>query len=515
MSRARTALLFVLGLALEVAAFPPLSLWPLAFLMLAPLAAYAAVERPARVFAFAWAQQAVAALLLGHWLVHALVTEYEAPLVPGLAFIALMIGAYALLPAAAAALFARLRDRVPPALLALHFGALYVLTEWLRAEPLGLPWLLAAQPLTAAPILVQGAELGSAYLPGLCAAALGAGLGIAAVRRTAVPIAAPSALLLLTIVYGAVRLAAAPAAAPRSSSGVVQAAVPQRERFRPGSALRNTQRHIELTQKLTAAGPVDLIVWSETSIDDDLDAQPGLQALLRYASAQAGAPIVTGAPRSAGGRRTNAVLEIDGGGIRASYDKQKLVPFAESIRDLRVPRRAPRAGDGRSALRRREGHDGLPRADPVRDADLLRDHRPGPHAADARRGRPALPEPLERRVVRPHRLRGSASRPGGAPRGRAPHLDRTRHQHRHLRRDRPGGPRHGAPRRRRRGNLPRARRAAWPATPYARAGSIPIVVLLAAAATGSPLRLRRRPAARSTAGRRRSGPGRRGGRPRA
>ena len=330
MSRAHTALLLGLGVALEAAAFPPLSLWPLAFGMLAPLAAYALVAAPRHVFAFAWAQHLLAGLLVGHWFVHALAVEYEAPLAPGFAFLVLVFGSYAVVPAAAAALFARLRARVPAVLLALHFGALFALAEWLRAEPLALPWLLAAQPLAGVPLLIQGADLGGAYLPGLCVAALGAGIGIAAVRRSALPLAVPVALLALATGYGAIRMAAASGRGPTIEIGVVQAAVPQRERFRPGSALRNTQHHVELTQKLAAAGPVDLVVWSETSVDDDLDAHPELQALLRFASAQAGAPIVTGAPRSAGGRRTNAVVEIDATGIRASYDKQKLVPFAES-----------------------------------------------------------------------------------------------------------------------------------------------------------------------------------------
>jgi apolipoprotein N-acyltransferase len=39
---------------------------------------------------------------------------------------------------------------------------------------------------------------------------------------------------------------------------------------------------------------------------------------------------VTGAPRSAEGRRTNAIVSFDARGLRTSYDKQRLVPFSES-----------------------------------------------------------------------------------------------------------------------------------------------------------------------------------------
>jgi apolipoprotein N-acyltransferase len=64
-------------------------------------------------------------------------------------------------------------------------------------------------------------------------------------------------------------------------------------------------------------------------VDDDLDAHPELAARLQEAAAEIGAPIVTGAPRSAGGRRTNAVVRFDAAGPAGSYDKQRLVPFAE------------------------------------------------------------------------------------------------------------------------------------------------------------------------------------------
>jgi apolipoprotein N-acyltransferase len=490
--------------------------------MLAPLAAYAAIETPRRVFAFTWAQQALAAAVVCRWLLHALTVEYEAPLAPGLAFIALMVGAYAVLPAAAAALFARLRDRIPPAFLALHLAVVYVLAEWLRAEPLALPWVLLAQPLVAAPILLQTADLGGAYLPGLCAAALGAGLGLAAVRpaagaRRLLPLAAPAALLALCVAYGAVRTSGSDLAGPSLEIGVVQAAVPQRERFQPGSALRNTQHHVDLTRKLAAEAPVDLVVWSETSVDDDLDQQPEIQALLRWAANEAGAPIVTGAPRSAGGRRTNAVVAIDGSGIRTSYDKQMLVPFAESdpaqlgfLGGLLGP---VTDGEpyvaGRAATLFQPG--AIPFATPIcfeiTDPALMRRFRNAGAelvvnlSNDAWFGRTGYPGlHLAHAVVRAVELRTWIVR--GTNTGISAVIDPTG---RVVARLGVGVE----------GTLRARVGRAWAASPYARAGSLPFVALLAAAAIGIPLRRPRRAEARSTAGRRRSGPGRRGGRPRA
>ncbi len=98
----------------------------------------------------------------------------------------------------------------------------------------------------------------------------------------------------------------------------------------PGSALRNTLHHVELTRALAARERLDLVVWSETAVDDDLDAHPELVERLRQLAAEVGAPVVTGAPRSANGRPTNAVVLVGPGGVLASYDKQLLVPFAEA-----------------------------------------------------------------------------------------------------------------------------------------------------------------------------------------
>jgi apolipoprotein N-acyltransferase len=321
--------LLALAVACEAAAFPPLGAWPLAFLMLAPVAAFADRARPRAAFAFAWLQQTLAGVLVVRWLLHALSVEYGVALAPSAVFVVLVVGAYALVPAAAVALYAALRPRAAPSAAPLLFAALFGLAEWLRAEPLAMPWLLAAHPLAGVPLLLQGAELGSAYLPGFVVVAAGAGLGSALRASSARPLAAPALLLALAAGLGALRMAPPPAEAASLRVGVVQAAVPPRERFQPGSALRNTEHHIELTRRLAAAGPLDLVVWSETSVDDDLDAHPELGVLLQQTAAAIGAPLVTGAPRSAGGRRTNAVVRFDAGGLAGAYDKQRLVPFAE------------------------------------------------------------------------------------------------------------------------------------------------------------------------------------------
>ena len=329
MTPARRAGLLALGVALQVAAFPPFGLWPLALVALAPLAALCEDARPSRAFAYGWLHTALSGVLVARWLLVALVDEYRVALAPAVAVLVLTVGAYALLAGAAAALYARLRPRASLAGAPLVFAGLFELFEWLRAEPLALPWALTAHALAPAPWLLQAAALGGAYAPGLALAATGAGVGLALRSRAAAPLVAPAALWAVALGYAALA-GGAPPSGPALRVGVVQAAVPQGQRFQPGSALRNTLHHAALTRRLAAgSAPLDLVVWSETAVDDDLDAHQELQTLLRETAAAAGAPIVTGAPRSTGGRLANAVVLVDGGGVRDTYLKQALVPFAE------------------------------------------------------------------------------------------------------------------------------------------------------------------------------------------
>jgi apolipoprotein N-acyltransferase len=144
------------------------------------------------------------------------------------------------------------------------------------------------------------------------------------------PSPAPIAIAVLWLGFGAVRLARFDDGGERITVGIVQASVPQAERFQPGSAYQNVARHETATRALAAAGSVDLVVWSETAVDVDLDDTPTLRRALDGLATEIGSPIVTGAPRSSRGEPTNAVvLFAPQRGLVESYDKQRLVPFSE------------------------------------------------------------------------------------------------------------------------------------------------------------------------------------------
>lgn len=313
-----------------VLAFPPTAFWPAAFVMLAPLAAAIDGVRPRTAFVLTYGASVVMALWIVRWLVGALAGQYGVAPAAAWAFTLLLVAAYAVVPSSALALYAALRPRVRLAWAPLVFGALYVASEWLRATPLGLPWLLTAETVAFAPHWIQAADLGGVVAVGLPIAAFGAGVGLALRWRDARPLVAPSLLLAAVFVYGSFRLAQPVAVGQPVRVGVVQASIPQADRFVPGSAKVNVLRHAKATLRLAAGGPLDLVVWSETAVDDVLDQHPELVAGLAHLADRIRAPLLTGAPRDARGRYTNSVvLFVPGRGLAESYDKQRLVPFAE------------------------------------------------------------------------------------------------------------------------------------------------------------------------------------------
>jgi apolipoprotein N-acyltransferase len=328
---ARSVPILAGSVLLAVLAQPPAGLWPAALVMLAPLVVLLERATPARSFALGWLFLVAFGLVTMRWLVFALAVEYEVPRPAAWAFSALVAGAYALAPGLAACAYRWLRPRSRDALAPLLFAALWTLGDWARSGPGGVPWLLVAHPLGSVPLAIQTAELGGAWAVGFAVAALNAGLAVAFVCRKPSPLALPAALALGSLAWGAARLPAATPSGPPLRVGVVQASVAQSERFQPGSAERNTLRHAALTRSLAAREPLDLVVWSETSVDEDLDGAPRLVALLSGLAREIGAPVVTGAPRSRDGRRTNSVVLFapDAAGPVESYDKQRLVPFSE------------------------------------------------------------------------------------------------------------------------------------------------------------------------------------------
>jgi len=251
-----------------------------------------------------------------------------------------------------------------PALLALYAGLAFLLAsagrtamaravglvvawsalEWMRGHVLtGFPWNLIGQSWTGNDALAQSAALVGVYglsfgvLLSACALALTANQP-RRVRWVAIVIAV--ALPLTAWSGGTFRLMNASEITSENSSAnlgaglrIVQANIPQHEKWAPQFRNRNLRRHLELS---LADRPdwVTHVIWPEmaaTFYVEDLETR---QLLAR--AAPPGGLLITGAPRRDGGRPAgglyNAALAINTSGeILNIYDKFHLVPFGEYV----------------------------------------------------------------------------------------------------------------------------------------------------------------------------------------
>lgn len=349
--RAR-GLLFLAG-AVATLALPPVGAWPVlypVFWLLCRMADGAAAWGRRAGFGVGW-WFAFGYLAVGwYWIANALLVFSDRLwwMVP---FAALGLPAAMAIYYGLAVLVVRpVRAGLPRAL---ALAVAFVAADWLRGHLFtGFPWNVWGYAWAESAWLSQGAALGGVHTLGalaLLSAALVAG-GLAGglvgsdrrVRRGAVAALALGVALPAAVGgYGAWRLATAPSleagrqtaeAAGQPGLRLVQAGIPQREKWPRRFAARNFDRHLELGR---ADRPdwIDTVIWPETAaaffIEQADPARVEIAAML-----PPGGRLLTGAPRQTGDppRLRNALVAIDDTGrVTAAYDKHHLVPFGEYV----------------------------------------------------------------------------------------------------------------------------------------------------------------------------------------
>jgi len=333
------------------AAFPPLRLWPLAFVAWVPL--WFGIERDQahlpwrQAFLRGWGMGFVAYALILHWL---LALSNEEVTIPGLMYPSLALIAFYLAlfqgAAAAGALALARGGRLPFLLLAPVTTAL---AEWLRSiGPLGFPWGSPVYALARTPVLLQSASfLG---FTGLTFLALATG---ALVRRAIAGRwrcgAAAAGLTGLLILHGGLVLAHHPEGAREADRRpvrvlVAQPNIPREIKWKPEKRQEVIERVLahgaEAIATGRAAGGFDLFVWPETvfpiPIFDDLPLATRVRAFVDTL----GAPLLIGTQETVwerqGGKPSyaaynSAVLIHPGGACSLPYRKIALVPFSERM----------------------------------------------------------------------------------------------------------------------------------------------------------------------------------------
>jgi apolipoprotein N-acyltransferase len=351
----RTALAVLLG-ALSALALPPWQIVPLvipAFTgLLWLLDAAAQSARPRRTaFVTAWLFGAGHFLVGVHWIAEPFLVNAARHgwLIPFA--LAGMAGGLALFPALTGLVTVLLARRFALAGVAraLTFAAIWVLLEWVRSWLFtGFPWNLIGYVWATTPEVMQAAAFAGIFgislltvVAGAMPAVLGPGSGRGA--------AAVAAVLLFTVALpaaiwagGAMRLGSAPAYDPDDTNAMVpgvrlrlvQANIPQRQKWQPQLRAGHLQRHIALSRQASANPPTH-VIWPEAAVPFFLANDEVVRAAAATAVPRGGV-LITGSPRRSSdngdGRFWNAAHAITGDGqIVASYDKAHLVPFGEYV----------------------------------------------------------------------------------------------------------------------------------------------------------------------------------------
>ncbi|MEE2689653.1 MAG: apolipoprotein N-acyltransferase [Pseudomonadota bacterium] len=212
----------------------------------------------------------------------------------------------------------------------------FATADWLRGNMFtGLPWNLFGHAWSGIDPLLQSASIYGVYGVGLLAllsAMLPAGLaGGIGRRRIAFGIAA-IALLGCHWGYGELRLTIEP---PRNTGigiRLVQANIPQREKWDTQYRERNIAAHYRLSRE-SRPDWIDHVIWPEMAatfyLDEDTQARKWLAGIVPSRGL-----LLTGAPRRERGVRGsfNSIFALDEKGkIVGHYDKAHLVPFGEYV----------------------------------------------------------------------------------------------------------------------------------------------------------------------------------------
>jgi apolipoprotein N-acyltransferase len=337
--RAAYALAVLTGL-LYFLAFPGVDLWPLAFVALVPLMIALRNQPARRAAGLGWAAGFTMTMTGFYWLLEMLKTFSGFPTGICLIFMAILCGYQGGRIALMGWLYGRATERGYRA--GPVFALAFITSE--LVYPLLFPWYFGAT-VHQVPALTQVAEFGNPIVVGLVLIAANLAvteLFIARLDTRPPRLRAVGVLLsipVLSAAYGAMRIKqidAQVARAPKANVGVVQANMSvMAKRLDRSEGLR---RHLALTRSLLAQGPMDLAVWSETSVVDAAREERAAEDYPRRFTRLLGVPTVFGAVlyRDVADQReyvlfNSALITDRDGEIRGRYDKTYLLAFGEFL----------------------------------------------------------------------------------------------------------------------------------------------------------------------------------------
>ena len=340
LTRGRETLLLVVSGGLLALAFPPVELWPLAFVGLVPL--FYVLERTrATGFWSAFRPGFVAGAAfftaLVYWIVFlgSDVGDDHVLMASALLMLVLLQSFYWGL-FSAGAIFVKRRTGLPSWLV---FPLMWGAAEQLRGLfELGFPWGALGYAGTSVPVAVQFACVTGVFGVSLWMAAMNALLlGLCSRRSGRVPrLVALTLMVVLPLLHGDAVLRDA------EWDRTVRVAVIQPNigaRFKWDPEFKELSfRRLEALSLAAGEEDPDIIIWPETAMPSYLLREQRDLSRIAAVARATGAPILTGFPdlsadpESGRYRSYNSALLVDGtGAVLGKYDKIHLVPFGEAI----------------------------------------------------------------------------------------------------------------------------------------------------------------------------------------
>ena len=216
--------------------------------------------------------------------------------------------------------------------------AAWVVAEQLRSFDLfsGFPWGYLGYSVwrngPARELLQLGGVYGVSFLLALTAALLAERRILAAVGLVAVAHLGGFAL-------GVGHTGAATDSDSKLRVGIVQANIPQDQKWDPARARDSFEAHLQSSRLLMASGDLDLIVWPEASVPVLLESDPEARAKVSEISRTGAVSLLLGgmaveqSPEASRARNffNSAFLVLPDGTFFDRYDKSLLVPFGEYV----------------------------------------------------------------------------------------------------------------------------------------------------------------------------------------
>jgi apolipoprotein N-acyltransferase len=341
--------LLAFGAALYTVASPPFDYSLAGWFALAPLFTILRGKsaRAAALYGAAFGVMMCAGV--AYWLYFAIAKYFSAPfpldVLLTLAAYLFFVGIYTGFAAAAGAILMR---RAHPVLRWTAIPALWVIAEFARSSLMsGFSWGLLGYTQHHNLALIQIADLtgvyGVSYLLALggyavaeCIVSIRGSLSGSKMRLPAIGLAGFAGGLALCLGYGTIRLHQYRVARQTGTIRValVEHDMPAQDRWQRIHYAKALNRYMQATRSAVSRQSTDLIVWPEFASGFYLDREPMVRAQLARMVGELGADLLLGAPRLEDSGDTthyynSAYLLGSGGKVIDTYDKMRLLPFAE------------------------------------------------------------------------------------------------------------------------------------------------------------------------------------------